>query len=149
MSNLAAPIRATFFVRGLQGAEEALQLERLLRRHPASRRVGVYFESKCIKMEFDEQLISVQAATRIIALETIPDRNEPLEVGIFLKIPSIRNPQRERFILFALRQIREVQRVVSFPAQQAVELQLKHDGNLTTQDLLRKLSAEGIVANIS
>ena len=148
MTKKAVPTQATFSIRGLRTAEEELKLKRLLEGCTGVLRAEVRFTSQCIKIEFDEEIVPVQAATRLVTARMPTDREVPLVASIFLKIPSIRNEAQARLAVHVLQKVRGVERVRPLPDRQAVEVRLTHDGDLTTQDLIRTLAVEGIVANV-
>ena len=140
--------RATFTIHGLRTPEDALQLERILLGCRGVLRADVRSKSHSAKIEFDEEIVPAQTVARLITDHMPNERAERLAASILLKVPSIRNERTSQLPIHILHKVPGVERATVHLGQQAIEVRLKVEGNLTTQDLMRALAVEGIVSSV-
>ena len=148
MTNVGAIKRATFMIGGLHGPRDALRLERYLASHQGIRRAVVRWDFRAAKTEFDEHIVSAQAVTRLIAKSNAGRHAEELVARLLLKVPSVRIEEKAGLPAYVLSKLPGVESVTPQMAFQAVEVGYALEGELTTDDLIRALAVEGIIANL-
>ena len=148
MTRRLVPIRATFSIHGMRGPHDELALENSIATRSGILSVEVRSDLHAAKIEFAEEIISLQAVARLIAEHDRSNRAEPLVACVLLKVPSVSKDATAGLPVHVLHKVRGVEDVTLRVDQQALEVRLKLDGDLTTQDLVRALAVEGIASNV-
>jgi len=141
-------VKATYVVTGLHCPPCTKTVESSLKGVKGIRSIIVDWKTKSATVEFDESSLSAQRVAQQIA-DTPHMMGRKMHYGglLVLHVSSVKDKASAQPAEEALKNIKGVERVLSFPAQHAVEVQFASKGDTTTTELIDVLKKAGISAS--
>jgi copper chaperone CopZ len=137
--------KAMYMVTGLHCAPCTTTVERSLQKVKGVDGIKVDFAGKFATIEFEENIISAQEVTR--ALATTPHMmGKSMQYGgiLVLHIAGVNDEATGKKATATLRNVEGVAKVTLFPKQQAVGIEFKAKGKVTSKQLTDALKAAGL-----
>ena len=112
------------------------------------RSAKVDWNSKNVKLEFDESAVSAQKLAQLIsATPHMMGGNLRYAGWLALKVPSVTDAASGKTVQEAASKIAGVKQVAVYPAQHSIGVLFDKDGNLTSQQVIDALDQAGIKAS--
>ena len=143
----AEPTKAAYAIMGLHCPPCTRTVESSLKKVKGVKAAKVDWDTKTAKIEFDESVLPAQKLAQAIAA-TPHMMGGGMHYGswLTLKVPDLKDDATAKQIKTALEKQKGVKRVVTYPAQHAVNVEFNADGAATTRELIDAVAAAGLSA---
>lgn len=141
------PAKQTFIIEGLHCPPCTRTVERGLTQQPGVQSAKVEWSSKNAKVTFDEGKISAQqVAQAIAATPHMMGRGMHYRATLVLKVTGVVDEASGAKATSAIADIAGVAKVDVFAKQQALGVEFKPEGKVTTEELIAALAKAGFEA---